>query len=279
MIKKSKFSIVTAAVLILTMTVALMFIGGCGNGQTGQEDDSSALNQNELKTLFVYVGANLKDPISELADAYEQEKGVKIEMTFNNSGSLLAQAETAKKGDIYIPGGMPAIEQAKEKGMIDQLVEAIAYTTPVIITPKGNPAQISSVEDLAKEGVKLVIPDKDATAIGKSAYKTFDKIGKISEIEKNIVASVESPAKVLAAIEMGQGDAGIVESSNALKAEAEGKIEVIVINPKVNIIEQIPVASLVYAVDKELANDFLEYLQNNGPAVFEKHGFKTKKPE
>lgn len=252
--------------LLVFVFVSLLFLGGCSS-KIIQE-------QEEAQTLFAYVGANLKDPVSELAASYEQKTGVKVELTFNNSGALLNQMETTKKGDIYMPGGMPFVEQAKKKGHIDQVIGPIAYHTPVIITPKGNPGQVSTVEDLSKEGVKLVIPDKDATAIGKTAYKIFNKIGKTAEIEKNIIANLETPAKVLVAITMGQGNAGIVEYSNIFKDRE--KIEVIEIDSKINEVEQIPIASLVYSTNKELAMDFMKYVQENGPTAFEKYGFKTR---
>ncbi|WHH58732.1 molybdate ABC transporter substrate-binding protein [Petroclostridium sp. X23] len=265
MYNKIKSSIL---MLMVPLFVSLLFLGGCSS-EVVQEQQ-----QEEPKTLFAYVGANLKNPVSDLAASYEEKTGVKVELTFNNSGMLMNQLETMKKGDIYMPGGMPFVEQAKQKGHIDQVVGPIAYHTPVIITPKDNPAQVSSLDDLSKEGVKLVIPDKDATAIGKTAYKIFNKTGKTAEIEKNIIANLETPPKVLAAITMGQGNAGIVEYSNTFKDKE--KIEVIEIDPKVNEVEQIPIASLVYSADKELAADFMKYVQENGPVAFEKYGFKTK---
>ncbi|MEL7568428.1 MAG: molybdate ABC transporter substrate-binding protein [Dehalobacterium sp.] len=258
--------------IMVFMLLGLLLLGGCSS-ETGNDNEINN-NQEESKTLFAYVGANLKEPVSELAASFEQETGVKVELTFNNSGALLNQVETMKKGDIYMPGAISFVEQAKEKGHIDQVMGPIAYHTPVIITPKDNPGQVFSVEDLSREGVKLVIPDKDATAIGKTAYKIFNKTGKTGEIEKNIIANLETPAKVLAAITMGQGNAGIVEYSNTLKDRE--KIEVIEIDPQVNIVDQIPIASLIYATNKELTMEFMEYVQKNGPGVFEKYGFKTK---
>lgn len=265
MFPKVRSRILTLFVLLLSFS--LLIVGGCSS--------QKAVEQQQPRTLFAYVGANLKDPVTELATAYEQKTGVKVELTFNNSGTLLNQVETTKKGDIYMPGGMPFVEQARQKGFIDQVMGPIAYHTPIIVTPKDNPAKIASVEDLAKPGVKLVMPDKNATAIGKSAAKVFDKIGKTAEIDKNVAASLESPAKVLAAIQMGQGNAGIVEYSNT--AKDKDKILVIEIDPKVNVIDEIPIASLVYASDKQLAGDFMKYILENGPAVFEKYGFKIKK--
>ncbi len=267
--KKARALLLTAFAAILL--ASLLFVGGCGN----QPEEKSDETEKQQKSLFAYVGANLKEPVSEIAASYEKKTGVKVELTFNNSGAILNQIEMSKKGDICIPGGMPFVEKAKEKNFVDQVVGPIAYHTPVIITPEGNPAQISVVEDLAKEGVKLVMPDQEATAIGKSATSVFAKIGKTAEIEKNVIASLESPAKVLAAIEMGQGNAGIVEVSNTINND---KIEVVEIDPQVNVIDQIPVVSLVYTKDKELTSDFLEYVEDNGPAVFKKYGFKIEKP-
>lgn len=263
MLKKSKRLSVSLMLIIIS---GLLIIGGCSS--------KPAQTTTEPKTLFAYVGANLKDPVSELAQSYEEKTGVKIELTFNNSGSLLSQLETSKKGDIYMPGALSFVEKAKNNGHIDQVAGPIAYQAPVIITPKGNPANVTSIQDLAKEGVKLLIPDKEATAIGKSAYKVFNNAGLTSEIEKNITANLESPAKVLAAITMGQGNAGIVEYSNTKNRE---KIDVIEIDSKINIIEQIPIATLVYTTDKTQAEDFIKYVQENGSKVFEKYGFKITK--
>ena len=274
MSKKFKSGILM--LLVLLLSTGLLLVAGCSNQESAEQEQPQQQEeqQQEQKTLFAYVGANLKEPVTELANAYEQETGVKVELTFQNSGALLNQLETAQKGDIYLPGGMPFVEQAKQKGFIDQVVGPIAFHTPIIIAPKDNPAQIASVEDLAKPGVKLVMPDKEATAIGKTVTKVFDKTGKKAEIESNLAASLESPAKVMAAIKMGQGNAGIVEYSNASKEK--DNISVIEIDPQINIIDEIPITSLVFANDKELANDFLMFVKENGPAAFEKHGFNIK---
>ncbi len=251
---------------LLTLLVIFLF-AGCGKS-------SNPAPEKAEETLFAYVGANLKEPVSELAQLYEQKTGVKVELTFNNSGTLLNQLETMKKGDIYMPGGMPYVEKAKQKGYIGEMVGPIAYHTPVIIVPKGNPAQISKVQDLTRPGLKLVIPDKEATAIGKAVFQTFNKLEIAGGVEKNVLTYVESPAKVVSTLLMGQGDAGIVEYSNIYKNEE--KLDRVEIDPAVNIIEQIPCAMLNVSSQKELTKDFLEFMKSEGPAIFAKYGFKTK---
>lgn len=256
------------AVIGMSLIALSLALVGCGQSTT------SAPAKEQPKALFAYVGANLKDPVTELANDYEKKTGVKVELTFNNSGSLLNQIQTVKTGDIYMPGSMPFVKKAQDEGLLDKVVGPVAYHTPVIIVPSGNPAQIHGIKDLANPGVQLVIPDPEATAIGKTIYNIFKKAGILSEVEKNVIANMETPAKVVSAIVMGQGNAGIVEYSNT--AKAGDKVERIEIEHAFNHMEEIPVATLAASQNKAQATDFMNYVKENGPEVFKKYGFKTK---
>jgi molybdate transport system substrate-binding protein len=44
---------------------------------------------------------------------------------------------------------MPFVETARQKGHIEEVAGPVAYHTPVIVTPKGNPQNIKTVQDLA----------------------------------------------------------------------------------------------------------------------------------
>ena len=260
---------------LLILLAFCMLLAGCGQPSGGSTSKDSASSAAEAKTpLLAYVGANLKEPMTELARNYEEKTGTKVELTFNNSGALLNQIQTVSQGDIYMPGGMPFVKKAKDLGLLDKMEGPVAIHTPVIVVPKGNPAGIHGLQDLTKDGVQLLIPDKEATAIGKTAYKIFAAAGITADVEKNIAANMETPAKVIAAITMGQGNAGIVEYSNTLKAG--DKLERIDIEPAWNQTEEIPIATLASSNQKAAAEDFMQYVKASGPAVFEKYGFKTK---
>jgi molybdate transport system substrate-binding protein len=259
---------------ILVFGIFILLIAGCSNtaGDKTTGEDTPAANPPTI--LFAYVGAGLKDPVTELAQTYEQKTGVKVEMTFNNSGALLSQLGTAKKGDIYMPGGMPFVQQAKQAGHVTDIVGPIAYHVPVIITPKGNPAKITKIQDLAKSGIKVVLPDKDATAIGQMAFKMFDKLGITKDVEKNVLAYVETAPKVITAVTMGQGDVSIGEYSAVISNK--DKLNMIEIDPAVNEIEQIPCSLVTYSTQKDEAQKFMDFVAKEGPGVFAKYGFKTK---
>jgi molybdate transport system substrate-binding protein len=225
-------------------------------------------------SLLAYVGAGLKGPATELAQAYEKQSGVRVEMILNSSGALLGQLELSRKGDIYMPGGMPFVALAKKAGFIAEMVGPLAYHYPVIIVPKGNPAHISKVQDLARPGVRLILPDKESTALGKSALKIFANINLSAAIEKNVKAYVETGPKVPMTIMLGQGDAGIGEFSDASKHSAS--LEMVDIDPEVNVVDEIPCALLTCSAQPAAAREFLRFMKANGAAVFAKHGFKTQ---
>jgi molybdate transport system substrate-binding protein len=231
-------------------------------------------NGDGRPTLLAYVGGQLKEPFQQLAAMYEKKTGVKVEMIFNNCGSLLSQLEMSRKGDIFIAGGVEFVEKVRQKGNAAEVSEPLAYHVPVIITPKGNPAGIADVRDLAKPGVKLLMPDAKATAIGADAIKVFDKLGIIAEVEKNTVASLATPSHVLAAMLMGQGNAAVV-SYNVIP-KAEDKINVVRIDPKVNVVGSIHCVVLSFSEHLSQAADFSSFLAKSGPEVFEAYGFKPE---
>ena len=78
--------------------------------------------------------------------------------------------ELTEEGDAYMSRATMYIEIAAEKGLVDYR-QLISYHVPIITVPKGNPANITCLEDLARPGVKLIFGDPEVAAIGKTAKK------------------------------------------------------------------------------------------------------------
>ncbi len=93
-----------------------------------------------------------------------------IEATFAGSGCLLAQAELAGRGDVFIPGELHYVEQARERGLVGDAV-SIAYLNPVIVVEKGNPFGIAELRDLARPELRLGLGDPQSVAVGIAAER------------------------------------------------------------------------------------------------------------
>ena len=115
--------------------------------------------------LFIYCCAGFRPPLEAIAAAFEQRHDVSIEMTFAGSGCLVAQAELAGRGDIFLPGEAHYIANAQNRGIVDETTE-VAYLRPVIAVRKGNPRQIESLADLAKPGLRIGLGDPKSVAVG-----------------------------------------------------------------------------------------------------------------
>lgn len=89
-------------------------------------------------------------------------------MVFNYAGSrhLLNQIELAEEGHAYQPGAMHYSTIARDKGFIDY-EKFVAYHVPMIAVPKGNPANITGLDDLTQPGVRVALGDPRACAIGR----------------------------------------------------------------------------------------------------------------
>ena len=95
--------------------------------------------------------------------------------TFGGSGALQTQIEQGAPADVFAAASpkQPAALYAKE--LVDKPVE-FATNTLVLIVPKSNPAHITSVNDITKPGVKLVICNATVPC-GDYARTAFENLG------------------------------------------------------------------------------------------------------
>ena len=76
--------------------------------------------------------------------------------TFGGSGALETDIEQGAPADVFAAASPKQPAALFAKGLVDKPVE-FATNTLVLIVPKSNPAHITSVNDITKPGVKLVI--------------------------------------------------------------------------------------------------------------------------
>lgn len=225
-----------------------------------------------VESLFVYCGAGMRKPMDEIGLLFEEENGISVNYNYAGSNTLLSQMELTQKGDIYMPGATYYFDVAREKGFTDY-EQLIAYHVPVIAVPKGNSANITSLDDLAKSGVKVILGDSKAVAIGKLGDTLLKDNGIYEDVEKNVVARGATVNELVVYISMDQGDASIIWEDLVVNSE---KIESVAINSQNNIIKIIPIGTLSFSNKNDAAKKFVDFVASDkGKTIFEKHGFTT----
>ncbi|MGC8722033.1 MAG: molybdate ABC transporter substrate-binding protein [Caldisericaceae bacterium] len=234
----------------------------------------SCARQSEVH-LMVYAGAGLKGPIDEITEIYSQKTGVKVDVIYAGSGTLLAQIQSTQKGDIFIPGGVDFYNKAVEQGLILKGVK-FAYHIPLIIVKKGNPKNISGILDLKKSGLKLALGDETSVPIGAVSKKILTKANIYDEVKKNVVVWESSVSKLVLDVDNTDIDASIVWETAGLQF---GKnIQEIPIEKQYLVIEEVPVSILKMTTNEKEAEKFMNFvLSDEGLKIFEKEGYKIIK--
>lgn len=261
--------------LYLSVLAAIGLLATCGGlsaCSSETTDATSATPAESPESIMVYSGAGLKKPMDEIGAAFKDQYGVAVEYNYAGSGAQLSEMELTQQGDVFMPGAATYLDTAEDKGFVSSR-ENVAYHIPVITVPAGNPAGITSLEDLAQPGVKLVWGDPEVAAIGKTGIKILKNAGIYKEAWKNVVATFPTMNEVASHIALGQAD-GAINFWDTVKFDEN--TEVIQIPENVNDIELIPVASLSFSEYPDTAAEFVQFcVSEQGKAIFEKHGFVT----
>jgi molybdate transport system substrate-binding protein len=162
--------------------------------------------------------------------------------TFGGSGALATDIEQGAPDDVYAAASPkdPALLYAK--GLVEKPID-FASNTLVLIVPTANPSHITSVADITRKGVKIVICNATVPC-GDYARTAFANLGITTPAMKNVVSQATDVTQVVADVASGAADAGFVYITDAdaakgrvkivpLPAQAKpGTIDVIAVNKK-----------------------------------------------
>ncbi len=223
------------------------------------------------ESIYVYCGAGLREPMDVIGNKFENKTGIRVEYNYAGSNTLLSQIQLNEEGDAYMPGAKYYIDQADKKGFVDNK-SLVAYHTPVIVVPEGNPADIHNLTDLADPGVDVALGSPKACAIGRLGKKILNNTGIRDQITENVVTRAGTVNELVVYVSQKQADAGIIWKANLHGTEEE--TDHVNISQEYNIIKTIPIGSLSFSENKDLAKRFVDYVSSEeGKSIFEDYGF------
>jgi len=190
--------------------------------------------------------------------------------TFGGSGALETQIEQGAPADVFAAASPKQPAALNAKGLVDKPVE-FATNTLVLIVPASNPAHITSVSDITKPGVKLVICNATVPC-GDYARTAFKNLGITSAAMKNVVSQTTDVTQTVADVATGQADAGFVYITDA-KA-AGGKVTVVNLPAEAKPGVEDYIAVVKMGKNQSAANTFVaKVLSARGQATLRAAGF------
>jgi len=252
------------------LLIALIMACGCTSGET-KDNKAESDNSASDDSLIVYCGAGLRVPMETIAEAFEEKEGIKIKYSYGGAAQLLSQMDLLGEGDLYMPGAKAYLDSAAEKGFISDTRDVV-YHVVTIAVQEGNPKNITSLEDLNRDGIRVGIGEPDGPAIGKAAKKIFEKNGMWEDMQDNIVVQSGTVNELLVFLKMDQADA-VVIFEDLLNEESIEKVDIPVEDGFVKIV---PVATLTFSEHPENAKKYMEFVSSDeGKEVFRNAGFDT----
>ncbi|HUH95857.1 MAG TPA: molybdate ABC transporter substrate-binding protein [Anaerolineales bacterium] len=232
------------------------------------------------RTLTVYAAASLTDAFDEIGRAFEaSHPGVTVQFSFAGSQTLRAQIEQGAPVDIFASANTKEMDTLVGEHKVDSNAPQIFLTNRlVVILPANNPAGISSLQDLARPGTKIVLAAASVPA-GSYALQVLDNLNAQygsdfkTRVLANVVSSETDVKQVVAKVQLGEADAGIVYISDSVAAPGLQKI---IIPADANVIARYPIAAVAGSANSALAQLFIAYvLSADGQATLQKWGFTS----
>ncbi len=228
------------------------------------------------KELLFHAGVGQRSSLNEIKGIWEQmHPDQKVNFSYKGSGYFIADITRSRQGDLFMPGEEFYLLQAKERGFIDNYnpdTDIPAYFVTVIITPKGNPANITKIEDFARPGVRVGLGNPRACAIGIWHEKTFTKAGIWDKVQENATLSAKCIPELGNASQHRAIDATIVWATTAVLYLRD--VDIIPIEHQYRGIIRLPVATLNFARFKEEAEQLKAFiLSDQGRQIFHKHAY------
>lgn len=263
-----------AVVVILVMVLLLRRQGG---NPTGAAADSSPV-------LTMFTAAGMRVAVEEIVAAYEDETGVRVELQFGGSNTLLNQLQVNEHetADLYLAADDYYLDKSVELGLARETLP-IGHQRPVIAVRKDASASIETLEDLLQDDVIVALANPDQAAVGlavrsllselqvdgENAWQALDEAVTQRGVYKPTVNEVANDIK------LGAVDAGIVWDTTVAMPRYRDEMRAIEL-PELDDPHLVGIAVLNSSPQPTEALRFARFLtaRDRGLETFAKYGLK-----
>ena len=220
-----------STVLVLVLVLAACSSGAASPSERASLTPTSTTRQSAAPAataptqveLTIYGASSLKGVLGKVKTAYEAAvPGTMLTISTDSSSGLETQIEQGAPADVFLSADAANPTRLIDAGLADGAAVTFAGNELTVIVPTANPAGIRTPADLARSGVK-VIAAGDAVPITRYATQLVANLAGLAgypadfaaAYAANIASREDNVKAVVAKIELGEGDAGIVYVTDA----------------------------------------------------------------
>lgn len=237
-------------------------VAGCPPSPSPQEQRSSP-----ERVLTVLAASSLQDVMKTLQGLFERENpGTHVRFAFAGSQQLQLQIEHGARADVYVAADVRHIEALQREARRGEPVR-FTCNTLVIAVPRGNPAKVKSLADLARtKNVVLAAAEVPAGALSEQVLSAANALyGEDFQrrVHRNVRSRELNVRQVLAKLSLGEADAALVYRTDV--AASGERVEALPLPEEVQAIARYAATVLNDTRHADTASAFLAFLE--GPAA------------
>lgn len=229
--------------------------------------------------IIVFAASSLTEAFKEAGAAFQAANPrTKVTFNFAASSALAVQLNEGAPADVFASADNAQMKVVTDKGAARE-PRTFVKNLPVVVVPRGSSA-VGGFGDLQKPGLNLVLAAPEAP-IGRYSRDILTRAsapqGGISpNFSERVLANLKSNEPnvraVLAKVQLGEADAGIVYKTDL--AAAGGDVTAIEVPTQYNIVAEYPIAVVSASRKPAVASAFVTFvLSPVGQAILQKAGF------
>lgn len=216
--------------------------------------------------VTVLAASSLVDVFDALADALTDRDGPALAVSPGGSAQLVAQLEAGAPADVLATADDATMARARRSGAVKGEAAVFATNRLVIAVPRGNPARITALADLARDGVVVSLAAPEVPA-GAYARDVLDR----ANVSVRPATAEQSVRAVLTKVVLGEVDAGLVYATDI--GAAGGKVEALTIPDAANVEVRYLVATVRRDPAPQVAGVIDALLGSEGRSLLRRLGF------
>ena len=249
-----------------TLLVVLLTLASCGGGSPKSSmSDSTAPPSG---TITVFAASSLTDAFGRVGDELTSRyPGTRVTFNFGSSSTLATQIVNGAPADVFASADDLSLQKVADAGLVEGSASVFATNRLQIAVASGNPKRITSLADLARRDLVVVLAAPSVPA-GRYALDALGKAG-VSLVPASQELDVRA---VLNKVALGEADAGIVYVTDVMSAAR--RVTGVDIPEGQQVVARYPVATLRDSRNQRLSSLFVGFLLGpDGQRVLASFGF------
>lgn len=235
---------------------ATLALAGCGSKSTKTSSTTPS------GTITVLAASSLTETFTQLGKEFETaHPGTHVVFSFGASSTLAQQITQGAPADVFASASPATMKQVTDAGDADGTPVTFVRNQLVIAVSPSNPKGITSLADLTKPGLKVVLC-APAVPCGAAAVTALAA----GNVKLTPVSYEQDVKSALSKVELGEADAALVYRTDA--KSSDGKVVGIEFPESAQAINSYPIVALKNSKNLVTARAFVTFIES-APALAE----------